>query len=95
MLLLVQRWCHVLAHETKERRNGEGLVTVRYDFVVDGMVVKDQLEEVRGCIYWYHEQDADDAAILVSTLWRGAAQGQPRQRDGLYVLPLLCWFCIV
>lgn len=72
MLLLVQSWRHVLTHKAKEGRDGESLITVRYDFVVHSMMVKDQLKEVRGCVYWYHEQDADDAVMLVSSLSREA-----------------------
>lgn len=93
VLLVMQRWCDILTHEAEEGRDGEGLVTVGYDSIVDGMVVKDKLKEIRGGVYWYHEQNPDDAAVHVSIVT--SELELDRTWDVKHALFLLYWFRVI
>jgi len=58
--LLVQVRGDVVAEQSEEGRDGEGLVAVADYLVVDGVPVEAQREERGGRVDGHHEQDADD-----------------------------------
>lgn len=51
-----------VAHQGKERCDGESFVSFADDLVVCGMPIKPEREE-SGCrVYWHHKQDPNDTA---------------------------------
>lgn len=68
LLLLVQRRRGVVAEEGEEGGDGEGLVAVGDDGVVDGVVVEPEGEEAGRGVDGDHEEDADDAVGWMSGL---------------------------
>jgi hypothetical protein len=64
LLLLVQAWRHVLAHEREETRNCESLIAVSQHLEVDCVAVVQDAQERHRRVNWDHKQDADDVLLL-------------------------------
>ena len=67
LLLLVKIGRYEMTHEGKEGRNGERFVGFADDLEVNSMPIKVKSEEGRRRINGYHEEDSDDAVILLAS----------------------------
>ena len=83
----MQIGCDVVAHQSKETRDGKGFVAVTQDLEVYRFVVVQVAQKRDDGVYGYHEQDPNDAAN-VSKFLRSA---QARSR----LLLLFVWFQVM
>lgn len=82
VLLVVQVGTNVGAEQTKEGSDGEGFITVSYDFKIDTVVVVDEGEEGDGGVDRDHEQNANDVLLLVRFEVMGGMHEDQKEGDG-------------